>query len=150
MSLVSNPAYSAKTPFKDTKSVSEYKSCNSHFTQLVHQMMSLWTVWNTLTFWDLKKAADSLEAFLVNFCNLAAEQQCWESGGFSTISLKICISVFKDWNSWWVQGKWNQIIVQIWNMSCTTITYYVLFTLIKQYLHHICSVSIAHKLCFTI
>ena len=44
---------------------------------------------NTLTFWDLKKAADSLEAFLVNFCNLAAEQQCWESGGFSTISLKI-------------------------------------------------------------
>ena len=134
MSLVSNPAYSAKTPFKDTKSVSEYKSCNSHFTQLVHQIMSLWTVWNTLTFWDLKKAADSLEAFLVNFCNLAAEQQCWESGGFSTISLKIWISVFKDWNSWWVQGKWNQIIVQIWNMSCTTITYYYLHWLNNIYI----------------
>ena len=144
MSLVSNPAYRAKTPFKDTKSVSEYKSCNSHFTQLVPQIMSLWTVWNTLTFWDLKKAADSLEAFLVNFCNLAAEQQCWESGGFSTISLKICISVFKDWNSWWVQGKWNQIIVQIWNMSCTTITYlHWLNKLLNIYIIY------AHKLCFT-
>ena len=140
MSLVSNPAYRAKTPFKDTKSVSEYKSCNSHFTQLVHQIMSLWTVWNTLTFWDLKKAADSLEAFLVNFCNLAAEQQCWESWRFlHNFSQNLHFSFQRL--EFMVSAR------QMESNHSTNLKHYYLFTLIKQitqYLHHICSQIMFH------
>ena len=144
MSLVSNPAYSAKTPFKDTKSVSEYKSCNSHFTQLVHQIMSLWTVWNTLTFWDLKKAADSLEAFLVNFCNLRLNSNV---GKVRAAIWRFLHNFSQNLHFSFQRLEFMVSARQMESNHSTNLKHYYLFTLIKQitqYLHHICSQIMFH------
>ena len=144
MSLVSNPAYRAKTPFKDTKSVSEYKSCNSHFTQLVPQIMSLWTVWTLWHFriwkkppivwklfwsisaiWRLNSNVGKVRAAIWRFLHNFSQNL-----HFSFQRLEFMVSAR-----------------QMESNHSTNLKHYYLFTLIKQitqYLHHICSQIMFH------
>ena len=99
---------------------------------------------NTLTFWDLKKAADSLEAFLVNFCNLRLNSNV---GKVKAAIWRFLHNFSQNLHFSFQRLEFMVSARQMESNHSTNLKHYYLFTLIKQitqYLHHICSQIMFH------